>query len=390
MSFHKNTENYLNAVVNPFDADEPCQVPDLSTESSICLRDNGETSGLTYTDATEIYGICCFLFYGYSGFKNAYAGQDQNGQDAVNTVYGVGYFFIDATGVVILPQATNTEYGVWTPNNYQTIMGSAANVNTNNSLVTSIRPMAAGLRMLPTIEQVTDSSKTYISYVIGGQISPAELSSAITNSYDVRTMLKNTPDSEIYGNNAGVCTRYDPFQNTDQLTYPTLPRLIDDSWGRDPIRMPCFVAQFSQGVSTTNPQVPVIVHQQWWFEGVLKSPTPIYSVRPPIDPAFDQVKAAVTQSNVYPLVTKGHSFDAFLDNVDLFLRHARRIQREGSKIYRSSRNIARRFRTNPNKRKKRKKRKKRQPRLGVGPRIRPPRKVGNIPKTGRKRRKRRR
>jgi hypothetical protein len=247
-------------------------------------------------------------------------------------------------------------------NNYKQIFGNEVSYDIDGSLITSCRVFSMGLRCLPAVEQVTDTSLPYVAYFIGGQLSAYDIEQCFDNSnIDVRTIIKNSFCAEVYGNNQGCTVRYDPVQIDQLLDMLPLQSIMGNAYDRSNIRFPAIALYFSQSLAN-GANLPFIIHTQLWMEAVLKQPTPLYGAMSPTDPCFASVKSTLSSAyNIYPLVTKGHTFDSFQSQMGRFLEHSRGLFRAGSNLVRAVRRPIRKIRqrirkANKNRKNRRKKR----------------------------------
>jgi hypothetical protein len=320
---HTDLKSYLDAVVNPFGADKPVQIPDAQSQNSICLRDAGEYSGFKNESTETIQGALIWLDYLHNPIRNANA-------DLPYLIYSLNVAYFDENG------SLSASVFSFTGNNTVAILGTdgTSQISYDTSIVSGLRMISMGLKILPVIEQVTDSSQLYVSYYIGGQITPADIEYAIVNGSDIRTIVKSSYCSEVFGNNSGITVRFDPFQKEQLITMLSLSQLKDSSaFNSGDIRFPCVAVQFSQAV-TADTLFPIIIHTQFWMEAIMRQPTPFYSGLPPVDPNFDHAFSTMATSSdkLFPLVTKGHTFTSFYRKVGLFINLARNLHKLGSQF----------------------------------------------------------
>jgi hypothetical protein len=315
----KCTKQYLDLVVNPISADSPAQVPDLSTDASLISRSQADAAELATIADSNTVGMFFFLREGWSDLKTAYGGSAAGSDDHVS----IGYYSVNSTGQLKGTGATSFYEGI-----------AFNNVSDMQDAAASLRLMAGALRILPTIEMVTDTSQRYISFIIGGQLTPMEINAIVSNGTNVVTALKNSPCAETYGNNSGCCARYDPFQDEFLMKY--FPG--DDLWNYNAynfngFRQPCIYAQFSQPLTPLE-TAPVILHATVWHEFTVQQPSFLYGQPAPIDLGFDKVRAVMSQCNpTYPIVTKGHSFLTFFATIPKFIAIFKTAVEAGTGVY---------------------------------------------------------
>jgi hypothetical protein len=296
--------------------------------------------------------------------------------DAANeSIYHLGFVGLDGNGQPVFPATApyTGAYPSFLGQNYNAIFGVGGNgqYNLNQSLCQAFRMTSYALRILPAIETVTDTTQPYVSFYTAGSLSANVLEQWMNgNSIDIRTTLKNSFGSEVYGNNEGATVRLDPTQVKDFYEMMPLQRWGSDNYRQDYLKIPVIAMTFSEAIDFGE-TLPFITHCQWWMEAQLMLPTPIYASPSPVDPDFDKVLAMLsTCRDIYPIVTKGHSFPTFISQLPAFLRAANRILRLSSSIVhtgaRSFRRGTRRIRKRqgPGRRRKRKNRKARANRTG--------------------------
>jgi hypothetical protein len=68
LSQHATT--YLNAVVNPFGADAPAQIPDMNTAATISVRDYLQGYQIGNYSSGDAFGVVIWLGYGGNVTQN--------------------------------------------------------------------------------------------------------------------------------------------------------------------------------------------------------------------------------------------------------------------------------------------------------------------------------
>jgi hypothetical protein len=297
--------DFLTCVMDPLFANSPAHVPDEACERSICLVDSFQRPVTTNNLAADCHGIIMGIYYWRTGLLDTYGG-------VPDSCYGIWYAFIDSAGTIGLPSTGGTKLTTLGGVNKAAIIGSATSYDEDQALVQSLRMFAAGLRVLPVVETVTDTTQIHVSYYIGAQVSSQEILRCISNGTDIETIMRSSPSSAVYGNNEGVTVRYNPFQTKEQLSVRELDSLAATEIysNFDLLRMPTVMAMFSSGVAQDE-QLPVRLSVQYWFEGQLQQPTPIYSTVSHSSPMYNEVQRLISNHREeFPLTTKGHSFSA--------------------------------------------------------------------------------
>ncbi len=301
------TLRFVKAVVNPIDADEPATVPDLVQPDSMCLLDTNQLTRPTNTNAAIASGILIWLRVHESPFYTANAA-------AGTYTYSLQYAYTDNNGLLLLN--SGGKFDEVSPTNLTTsnpsIQGGAT-ITPNSALVTGLRVFSMGLRVLPTIEYVTDSTTTTVLRYIGAQMSMQELGSIVANNINVEVAIASASCTQTYANNQGCSVRYNPFQNENQLRVQSLEDCLNTAQSFTYYKMPVIFARFSNGIAATTGTSPLIIHAKYWIEGVIRKPTPIYSRPSDSDILYPMIRTALAGcGSQFPLVTPGHSFPSLL------------------------------------------------------------------------------
>lgn len=306
----ESSRPFVSSVLDPFGADAPAFVPDLLHNNSICLTDTFET----VPTAAAAGGAPCdtILVFMRTGYSKFYNDQTQTNPDML---YTLSVLMLDSSGLV-------DNYYNFELTNYKTIFSPVDGIPTASALVAAYRIFAMGLRVLPSVEIVTNSAAPYVLYYVGGQLKLDDLESALAASSSVITLVRNSPYSDMFANNEGCTARYNPFQLETQLT------LNDSTAGMvntGCLEMPCVLIKFSQAIDDGE-LFPVRVDCRIWLEGILKQPTPIYSTSSIPDPYYPQLRSILSaSSDNLPLVTKGHTFESIDDAVQDLVGIASRL-----------------------------------------------------------------
>jgi hypothetical protein len=327
-----STHNYISAVVSPFDATNPAQIPDLNSDNTLSIRDAIEGSTPTNETASALSGALFWISFGYSYNQATYG-------EIPGLLYSFNWLALDSNGLPILNASGKYAMGLF--QNYPTICGSSTSVLAKDALMQSLRVVACGLRILPTIEMVTDPSQLYCRYIIGTQLSSSDIASAITNASNFFTLAKNAPSARVFSNNVGCSSRFDPFQ-TDFITdMRDISQFYSNTIRWDAIRLPSILVNFSAPIAALN-TLPIIFSAQLWLEGSLKQPTPIFSTSSPVDPVWSVVKPMFSlPCTIHPVVTEGHSFPLFAATAPAFLKTVSNGLRSASQIGARALNVGR-------------------------------------------------
>jgi hypothetical protein len=304
-------KDFLDAVTNPFTANRPAQVPDGYNHHTICLQDWIDNLAVTVDapDLASISGIAFFLMVGNNSLMSFIV----NGND--NPLYTVVVMPITANGII---QTNNANTGLtnYYSANYEQITGSAIGHDSELSLVDSFRMFGAGIRVWPTIEMITSSETLAVSQYYAGLMTPT----AITKSADLATnfynIVRQSEYIEEFTNSQGCCVRLDPFSLPNYLEMRSLQNWSEiENFDTSLMEFPLIVVRFTQNVSNGD-TLPIKFMSQYWLEGSLVQPTPIFTSQAPYDMEYPMITKLIANSpETYPLVVQGHSFKSFLKGV---------------------------------------------------------------------------
>jgi len=307
MNLTQNTNNFLNAVTNPFGASQGALVPDRYAGNSICLTDWVDADPLVGgATALQYTGFVAILLPSYSQLKQEYA-------SLPNVTYQVVTFPILNTGHIGVDGTNKLQS--YLPLNYETITGSDTSVDVDNCLVDGYRLFSIGLRMWPMVEVVTDTSVQHVTKFFGGTITPNTIYRSIVDGNDFRTVFKQADDLKQFAGYEGCTVRYNPFVTANQVTLLSLAEQNLQSHDYSQIPIPFIYAEYSEIAAYTDSAM-VYMQARFWLEGQLSLPTPIYSNQSPIDLNFDRISQIMSRPTVkYPVVVAGHSFAAFTGGI---------------------------------------------------------------------------
>lgn len=297
---NNNTKAFLEAVMNPIMAEQAALVPDLECADSLCLTDYVELSRPVNNTVGAVRGILIWLRVHESYiYTNDVSGTPKY-------IYSLCYGFTDANGDFLADSTTGKLYDI-APANVETIQGGTT-INVDQALISGFRMFAMGLRVLPTVEFVTDTSVNYMVRVIGGQLSMEELVAGLNNNTNIETLIRNSTCAETFANNEGCCARYNPFQNEQQLRVQALSDSMNSAQSFEYHKMPAIFIQFSNSTAIGS-TAPCIIHARFWLHGILKKPSPIYAQQSRADINYPAMRTILSGCHpTFPYVTKGHSF----------------------------------------------------------------------------------
>jgi hypothetical protein len=350
----QSTAKFLNAVLDPFKCNNSARVPDLIKPNSICMRDYIDNG--TWQSTNSLVGIMLYWHWGTNKFFEQVL--------ANGTSTSTSKSFYNLIVVEIL-SGTSTAAGetfyldyancyVLSPINVASILPLDSSwYGTYDGLAESIRVFAGGVKVLPMIETITSSDTPAIRNLWAGNVAPIDLAnhadtvaeekqtialangnvckfqpntnlvqrkSTLKDAYAGRSLIslvRNSRDTFEFPNNQGATARYNPFQFEEQLEMVTADTInLEDSvtyytpmtnqeTGR--VAMPFVLVEFNQTLDA-NTVAPLKYWANYWMECGLLQPTPIFSTRSPSDGMYDQVRAAMGNTEKFPVAVSGHSF----------------------------------------------------------------------------------
>lgn len=319
------TRAYLNALVNPFGATEPVQIPDRSIASTMCMRDHYQATTFTNNSTVACDGLLLWLWYGNSSCIGDYSADPAG-------IYGISV--LPLSGGV--PKLTaGGKYNNVFMDNYTTILGLSGSYSRDTALITGMRLVAGGLRVYSTTEVVTDSSAQRVIEFIGGRLSPAEIADMINDGTDVYSALRTSRASQVFTNQQGCTVRWNPLQSA-RMTEMYAPTELQNNTGKatikwDQYHCPAIAINFKDTVASGGGEFPIVGHAIQWLECSLKHPTPLYSQPAPVDPGLDEIVQVLSAcSDCFPQVAAGFSFKSFDSKLDQFLLDASKVVRDST------------------------------------------------------------
>lgn len=301
-------KDFMDAVTNPFGATRPAQVPDGYNHHTICLSDWVDNLSVTVDcpDSAVISGIAFYLMVG----QNDLTGQLVFG--AEHPLYTIVVMPITSAGLI---QSNNSVTGLthYYSANYSQITGSTTGSNSENSLVDSLRIFGAALRIWPTIEMITSSDTLAVSQYYAGLLTPNTILKCYDTASNFYNVIRQSEYIEEFTNSQGCCCRLDPFGLENFLTMRSLENWQEiQNFDTSLANFPLIVVRFTQNVGNGD-TIPIKLMSQYWIEGQLVQPTPIFTQQAPYDHEFSQIcKILANSPETYPIVEKGHSFKSFL------------------------------------------------------------------------------
>jgi len=303
---------FLDAVTNPFGATRPAQVPDGYNHHTLCLTDWIDDLSISI-DAPTLAVVTGLGFYFMVG-QNTLTTDLENG--AANPLYTVVVLPLNATGTIQTNNA-GTGLGQIYSANYETISGDGTGRNEDLALVTSLRLFGAGLRLWPTIEMITSSDTLAVTNYYGGLMTPQDIKKCNDNGSNFYNILRQSEYIEEFTNSRGITARLDPFNLENYMTMRSIDNWASqDNFDTSLMAFPIVVARFTQSIANGD-VAPLKFMSQYWLEGQLQQPTPIFTSQAPMDLEFTTITKVVANSpENYPLVVEGHTFKSFLKGVN--------------------------------------------------------------------------
>jgi hypothetical protein len=339
--------NFYECVTDPFGAHVAAAVPDSFVGKTVCFTDSfySVQPGMSWDNTTTPTINGALIMFGVSA-----------NDLSVNTFYGatVSPNVSPIYDVYIIPIGTNDKlYAYNTAYLVGSLVGNFLNIkqifgstvtaplwyqyNSTNALVESLRVFAAGLRLWPVIEYVTDATTQCITTVHAGLIKPKDVLSVYNNNGSVSNLLQIADGLVSFPNDKGVTVRFDPLQLEQYLKMyeaeqfqPTDYRDTLNNWS--PMGMPSIIVRFRNNL-TLGAALPIYLSCRVWMECVLKQPTPIFSTDSVIDPDFSR-KADQMRINreLFPIAVSGHTFKTFLNQINRY-SNLRRTNRTRARRY---------------------------------------------------------
>jgi hypothetical protein len=357
------TINFLNAVTDPFKTVNAARVPDLQKQASICMRDYIDDYTLNAAEQAgdNVVGLLIYWHYGPNVLRNLDAA------NSVGSAWACTYIYITSNGLVLVENI-----GWFQPVNASVIMGLSSGVGTQSGLAQAFRIFAGGLKVLPSIETITSDSTLAVRNFWGGTCTPADIENlassvspeeksdfmsvrssfsskhslgtgnrrgfttlgATATSTSVFEAVVNWNNVREFPNSKGITVRYDPFQFQEQLDYINYQNLNMSTTGTrnrfdtSHIDFPFVLVRFTDQGIPQDGLLPIRIFASYWLETILVKPTPIYSVKSPVDWNYPKIRAMMSDTSLYPLVVEGHSFLPFIAQAGRLAREIRQDARE--------------------------------------------------------------
>jgi hypothetical protein len=198
--------------------------------------------------------------------------------------------------------------------NYETLFGAAAGYSLQTAQVEQIRVISAGMRFLPSIEFVTDSSTLAISRYYACTVTPSSLNQVAQHGKDLFQVMRSCPDFLEETNSRGVSSRLGAHQEgVIQMTqYQALANIDSNTLSTTNLLFPCMVAVLTEPVELTIDNYmtfPVRLTMRCMFEAIVKQPSPFLCEIPGYDPELRESIVSMEFDPInYPKTSAGHTF----------------------------------------------------------------------------------
>lgn len=327
---------FINCVTDPFGCRDGACVPDSYVGHSLVLKDFIPNSLLTAIGSTEqtvssISAIVMWIVPGVASTQYYSTSSNMDNSDDDYSYYHIGIACLTSDGVIASIADGVNYYPAYGPKNEITIFSE----DTSNSLAQSGRIVSFGLKVWPQIETITTSDTLAISTIMAGTI---QYSSLITDYLDfggtqqqILAGLESNGNFKTYPNAEGVTVRLNTLQ-PDMISMKSQTNWHDSSkYYIDEYHVPLIYIGFTQSISGSAGaidgasyfQTPLYIESIVWLEAALQTPTPILQTTSPIDHNYLNIVTSMLAAGpaVFPVVTRGHSFKSFSQNMAKFSRH---------------------------------------------------------------------
>jgi hypothetical protein len=334
------TAAFIDTLTNPMSCHNIARKPDSLVAQTVILKDylvnqpvQLHCDSAWLEDDQKAMGFIIWIQWGQSAFTNIY---DSSLYLDAAPAYTIGYSVLGTGGLMTSLDDADGVCGSIPPANYESIF----------NLTTSMRPIAAGIRLTPQIQYQTDSSTISIRKYIGACFGLNDLygKSWVQESEYVSPInaLLSSPDVEQFTNEKGCTIRLNTTQSEYDKLY-TYPQLIAENLSTGNTLSPVCVCLTSQAISASSTSgtdftftFPVYLDVSIWIEAQLDLPSPVLVTTSPIDPDWEYIKNIINamqgNSTLFPCIVEGHSFKSFYDKIGKFLQMANKVLNYGSAI----------------------------------------------------------
>jgi len=327
---------YLCLVGDPFGCTSVSRMPDAKRDATVVLQDfyrnttvtaQSINTGLAGTTDHNAYGFFLCWVYGANDFTfSAAMNQVFDGQLITAVVNLNGY----------LCPINAVDAGQW---------GQIPGINATaiENLSVAIRPIAAGIQIWSTIEEVTNSDTIAIQDIWAGMVDMGSLFDNFTSSSSTiqpfDTYIANIENAVRYTNRQGASARYNPFQSSRFSEFMTDTEIFENANDRSDLKYPFLYLKLNNKLPATTSlsgvdtfTFPIEINARWYMESKLQLPTPLFPSPSPVDPDFEKIASAINSApnELFPYFSEGHSFSTFLGKIGNFTRYLSRFLSIGS------------------------------------------------------------
>jgi hypothetical protein len=324
---------YLDTMCRPLDCHYDGRIPDGLPNNSTMLVDYFEqnpcqtpinNSGGNY----QVYGYGVMLSIGQNVLQNG--SYDISAETTrANALYGATIFYLGANGQIlnwdstllngvvddVKQQVADATSPYWSidPENMLDIVGSENGIDQGISLVTQYRVLGAAIRLLPTIELVTDSTTTAVARYYGCSVTPTSINDAYNDGTSMYVLARDSQGYAEYTNAEGITGRLNPYQpGILKLTeMQALQNWSSDTFNTSNMYFPTLLVRFTTNITvgdTSFATMPMRLTYRIYLEGCLSMPTPIISDKVDYVPGcYDMARAVAFDVVKFPVIVSGHS-----------------------------------------------------------------------------------
>lgn len=350
-------ERFLSCLTHPFSCVNGAKVPDDFLGNTVEMNDfftqqvydlYGATTALGGDPDTQDPFCSAFAYWivpGISESDTYYNADNSNISGSTNCVYyRIACAPINSNGQIVSNDDNLDTYNCIPTINIQTMFNT---ITPQQGLCSGGRVVSAALRLIPIVENVTDTSVNGVSQFLVAEMPFSTFNEEFLGfDADVKnifTGLEGSSNFHTYNNAAGVTVRFNALQQP-YYNFKTI-----DSWGNDNnfvdhMIIPVIVVRTMQPQdgarvsgntsSSLFADLPFYVECIWWLENSVNIPTPITCLPSPIDASFEEIRKVVLSGGhgIFPTIAAGHSFKDLSENIGKFFEHASSIFSRASHI----------------------------------------------------------
>jgi len=345
MANQYNVNCLMDAIVNPLEHTEPCRLPDGPNFPTIPLIDYYNESSVTVNVGPWVGSpdpVDSVLIYLQVANTKLF---DQ-----------VIYHNTPIYSIVVIPIL-----GSGLPVNYFNTIVEIPNIllpNYQNStygplgISKSLRVLAGGIRLLPQVELVTNTSTQYIQKYYTACLSNSDILNWFYNGVPtIMSLFQTSRDFKDYTNMDGVCIRYDSLQYEKQTEFYSLlsSEITASEWfdtdiiNSDKWYSTCALVKFRDALTAFTDGTdyfytfPMRINAKVWLEAQLNEPTSIVPAMGTYNSnTWQYLQVLKRNSNMFPCATSGHTFSSFYSNIVPFYQLASKVVKGISKAFKNN------------------------------------------------------